>query len=142
MAVAAYQPSVARTWPVRNGTRQVETITAGEKAVFRRYVSIWESGALDQLSNVLAPNYVGHAANGSRSLDGLRERITSFHKLYPNARFVIEDQVAEGDRVSTRMTATAISSATGKPVKMIGLNISRFEGGRIAEEWPVWEATH
>lgn len=110
-----------------------------EKAVFRRYVSIWESRRLNELSSVLAPNYVGHAANARRDLEGLRDRITEFHKLYPDVRFVIEDQIAEGDRVATRMTATATSSATGKPVTLSGLNVSRFHEGRIAEEWPVWE---
>ena len=72
----------------------------------------------------------------------MRDRITEFHKLYPDVRFVIEDQIAEGDRVATRMTATAMSSATGKPVTLIGLNVSRFHEGRIAEEWPVWEVAH
>jgi predicted ester cyclase len=139
VALAAYQPSLARTL-LNDGRKQsVETKAAQHKAVFRHYVTIWERGALNELSNVLTANYVGHSASGSRDLDGLRERISQFHKLYPDAHFVIEDQVAEGDEVATRMTATATSSATGKPVKLVGLNVSRFMDGRIAEEWPVWE---
>lgn len=138
--LAICQPSVARPLPVRSGTQRVETIASQQKAVFRRYVTIWETGALNDLASVLAPNYVGHAASGSRDVDGLRKRITQFHKTYRDVHFVIEDQVAEGDRVATRMMATATASATGKPVKLIGLNISRFEAGRVAEEWPVWEA--
>ena len=95
---------------------------------------------MNELASVLTPNYVGHAASGTRDIDGLRERITQFHKIYRDVHFLIEDQVAERDRVATRMIATATASATGKPVKLIGLNVSRFRGGRIAEEWPVWEA--
>lgn len=139
LALAAHQPSVAKTLPIGSRAQLVETMSAQHKAVFRRYVGIWESGVLDKLSGVLAPNYVGHAADGSRGAEELSERIAQFHKLYLGVRFIIEDQVAEGDRVATRMTATATSSATGKPVKLIGLNISRFQDGRIAEEWPVWE---
>src|SRR3569833_2030033 len=138
VALAAHQPGLARTLPVRSGTQRVESISAKHKAVFRRYVSIWESGALNELSSVLAANYVGHAANGSRGVEGLRDRIIKFHQLYADVRFAIEDQVAEGDRVATRMTATATSSVTGKPVKLVGLNISRFYPDRLVEEWPVW----
>lgn len=141
VTLAVHQPSVARTLPVRSGTQRMDTIASQHKAVFRNYVSIWETGALDELSSVLAPTYVGHAASGSRDVDGLRERITQFHKLYRDAHFVIEDQVGEGDKVATRMVATATSTATGKPVKLVGLNVSRFRDGRIAEEWPVWEIT-
>lgn len=139
IVVAAHQPCVARNLPVQVGEQRVDTIAAQHKAVFRRYVSIWERGSLDELTDVLAPNYVGHASTGSRDADGLRERIGKFRKVYLGAHFTIEDQVAEGDKVATRMTATATSSATGMPVKLIGLNVSRFQDGRIAEEWPVWE---
>lgn len=139
VVLLAYQPSVARTAHNLGGKQSVKAVAAQHKAVFRRYVTIWESGALDDLPDVLAPNYVGHVASGSRGVDGLRDRITRFRQLYPDVRFVIEDQVAEGDRVATRLTATATSSATGKVVKLVGLNVSRFQEGRIAEEWPVWE---
>lgn len=138
--LAVYQPSVARPLPVRSGTPPVKIIASQQKAVFRRYVTIWQTGDLIDLASVLAPNYVGHAASGSRNIDGLRERITQFHQAYRDVHFVIEDQVSEGDRVATRMIATAAANATGKPVKLVGLNISRFKDGRIAEEWPVWES--
>ncbi len=140
IALAACQPAASGALPIHYGKQGVERLIAQHKAVFRHYLSIWERGALDELPSVVASNYVGHAASGDRDIGGLRERISAFRKLYPNVRFTIEDQIAEGDRVATRMTATARSSATGKPVKLIGLNVSRFEGGSIAEEWPVWEA--
>lgn len=139
MALAVNQPCIAKNLPNYGGKQRVESLGAQHKAVFRRYVSIWERGTLDELEGVLTANYVGHAASGTRDLDGLRDRINQFHKLYLNPHFVIHDQVAEDDRVATRMTATATSSATGKPVKLVGLNVSRFHENRIAEEWPVWE---
>ena len=117
----------------------MKTTTAEQKAVFRRYVSIWQRGELDELPEVVTPDYVGHAATGNRGLYGLRDRISTFLSLYPDVRFVIEDQIAEGNRVATRMTATATSAATGEPVKLVGLNVSWFKDGRIAQEWPVWD---
>ena len=109
------------------------------KAVFRRAVEIWQQGRPELIDSVVMPNYVGHTSAGSRNIDGLRARITEFHSLYPDIKFTIEDQLAEGDRIATRMTASGTSKKTGKVVHLTGLNISRFVGDRIAEEWPVWE---
>ena len=118
---------------------QVVVSTDSRKAVFRRAVEIWQQGRAELIDAVVSPNYIGHPSKGDRNIDGLRARITEFHALYPNIKFTIEDQLADGDRIATRMSASGASKATGKSVHLIGLNISRFVGNRIAEEWPVWE---
>ena len=109
------------------------------KLVVRRYIEVWQNGSLEELSELIADGYVGHPASGDRDIDGLRRRIAQFRAAYPDMRFTIEDQLSVGNRVATRMTATGIATATGKPVRLIGINISRFMGNRIVEEWPVWE---
>jgi predicted SnoaL-like aldol condensation-catalyzing enzyme len=110
------------------------------KSAFRRVVEMWETGRVDLITQLVTTDYVGHPTSGDRNTDGLRKRMTEFHALYPDIKFTIEDQVAEGDRVATRMTAVGTSSVTGQQAKLTGFNISRFVGNRIAEEWPVWEA--
>ena len=118
---------------------QVAVSADSQKAAFRRAVNIWQDGRAEQIETVVTHDYVGHTSQGDRSIDGLRTRITEFHALYPNIEFTIEDQLAEGDRIATRMTAFGTSKHTGQTVHLVGLNISRFVGNRIAEEWPVWE---
>jgi steroid delta-isomerase-like uncharacterized protein len=61
---------------------------------------------------------------------------------FTNFEHVIEDQVAEGDRVVTRVTATGDHvgdywgvPATGKRVSMEGIAIHRIADGKIAEHW-------
>jgi predicted ester cyclase len=109
------------------------------KAAFREAVQMWQGGRADLIGDLVANGYVGHVSSGDRDVRGLRERVSEFHALYPDLKFTIEDQLADGDRIVTRMTATGTSKATGKVVHLIGLNISRFVGNSIAEEWPVWE---
>ena len=109
------------------------------KDLFRRYVGIWESGAVECLPEVIHPAYRGHPAQGERDGNGLRERILAFKGLYPDVSFALGDQLAEGDRVASRMTATATRAADGQRVVLHGLNISRVAEGRIAEEWMAWE---
>jgi predicted ester cyclase len=140
-AAALCLPVVVRSAPENREKHKMESTADRQKAVFRQYIGIWERGDLQDLPKVLAPDYVGHASTGDRGIDGLRDRISVFRKEYVDAHFNVELQMAEGDRVATRMTATAIATATGAHVTLIGLNISRFEGGRIVEEWPVWEVS-
>jgi predicted ester cyclase len=109
------------------------------KDLFRTYVGLWETGRIDELGTVIHDRYVGHAPAGDRDLQGLRQRITVFGQLYSGVRFQIEDQLALGSKVATRLTATARRAADGQDVKLFGLNISRILDGKIVEEWMAWE---
>ena len=87
----------------------------------------------------ITADYIGHTSSGDRDRAGLHKRIESFGAKYSNVHFQIMDQVASGDRVASRLEATATETATGQSIRMIGMNISRFRDGKIAEEWAVWE---
>ena len=112
---------------------------SGESDVFRRVLHMWESGDLSEFDRVIADDYVGHVATGSRNREALRERIQTFRLLYPDIHFTIEDQFVRGEKVVVRMRAVGKNSKTGLKTELIGINISRLAGGRIAEEWAAWE---
>lgn len=109
------------------------------KDLFRKFVAVWETGNLSSLAEIIHENYIGHPSWGDRDLAGLRDRIVAFRHEYKNLRFKLEDQLAEGDRVASRMIATATRASDGRPVTLYGHNISRMAGGRIIEEWMAWE---
>jgi predicted ester cyclase len=109
------------------------------KDLFRAYVGLWETGRIDQLGTVIHDRYVGHAPAGDRDLEGLRQQIAVFGQRYAGARFQIEDQLAQGSKVATRLTAIARRATDGQDVKLFGLNISRVLDGKIIEEWMAWE---
>jgi predicted ester cyclase len=55
---------------------------------------------------------------------------------------IIEDQIAEGDKVATRWTASATHTGplmgmppTGKAIRVTGVNVARFAEGKIIESW-------
>lgn len=61
---------------------------------------------------------------------------------FPDFRLVIEDQIAEGDRVVTRVTfqgthlgATSGVEPTGRRVSYQGIAIDRVVGGKVVEAW-------
>ncbi len=77
-----------------------------------------------------------------RGIDSMEDLIRSILTGFPDARFTIEDQFAEGDRCATRIRFDGTHTgeymgvpATGKPVRMFDNCLSRIEDGKIAEDW-------
>jgi ketosteroid isomerase-like protein len=112
-----------------------------KKAVFRHLIDIYARAAVDELEAFIAPDYIGHTAAGERDLAEFRKSIINFHAIFDYNRnsFVVEDQLVEGDKVATRMTAHVRMRETGEPVTMLGINLAIIKGGKIREEWNTWE---
>lgn len=115
-----------------------EPKSGGNAAVFRESVGVWERGPIE-LDKYVTEDYRGHTSSGDRDLNGLRKKIEDFRSKYSDIHFEVMDQVASGDRVASRLEASLTNSATKRPIRMMGMNISRFRDGKIAEEWVVWE---
>lgn len=109
------------------------------KAVFRHAVDLWAAGDISALDEVVAPDYIGHTSAGDRDFDGLRETIEAFHKLHSKSSFHIEDQMIDGEKVITRLTADVTMRDSGESATLMGINISRIVDGKIVEEWNTWE---
>jgi steroid delta-isomerase-like uncharacterized protein len=79
--------------------------------------------------------------------EAYRQFLTSVLAAFPDGRWTIEDQVAEGDKVVTRWTFTGTHQGelmglapTGKCVTTSGMMMDRIAGGKITEEWEEWDA--
>jgi predicted ester cyclase len=106
------------------------------KAAARAAFQVWSTGELDLLDRHLHPDVVHHDPydpNGRAGLAGMKRSITDNRHRYPDLRFTVEDQIAEGDKVATRWTASM--TREGRPVTFQGITIDRFEHGRIVEAW-------
>lgn len=111
------------------------------KAVFRTLVNLYAAGDVSSLDQVIPPDYVGHSSAGDRDRDGFLQSILYFHSLfiYTKDSFIIEDQLVDGEKVVTRMTAHVRSRESGEPITLLGINIARIIDGMIVEEWNTWE---
>jgi predicted ester cyclase len=109
------------------------------RALFQQLLNGWQTGDLSKVDTFVARNYVGHVSAGDRDIDGLKARVAEFNAKYPVAAFLIEDQLAIGEKVVTRMTAHVTDASTGNRITLMGINISRFSGGKLCEEWATWE---
>jgi len=117
--------------------------TEENKANSRRLVERINQGDLTVIDELCAPNHVSH--NPPNTTHGSEEYKQSFALLltaFPDLHFTIEDQLAEGDKVATRLTWTGTHKGafrgippTGKHVTMTGITISHWVGGKSDEVW-------
>ena len=116
------------------------------KALSRRVAEeIFNGGNLDLADELYAPDYVLYDPALPENLhgpEGLKQYAAMNLGAFPDARVTVEDQIAEGDMVVSRWTASGTHEGelmgippTGRRVEISGMTINRFSGGRIAEDW-------
>ena len=80
------------------------------------------------------PDFVDHVNRLTyRGHDGARRSVALYLELFSDLTFEVEDQVSDGDRVASRWTLRGTHK--GRAVELRGIVISRFEDGRIIEDW-------
>lgn len=101
----------------------------------------FNKGNLSAVDELIADDYVNHAAGTDvRGRDGMKGFITTYRTALPDYHCVIEDQIAEGDKVVTRWTFRGTQDGelmgippTGKRVSVSGVVIDRLANGRLVE---------
>ena len=89
---------------------------------------------LGGIPDVYHPEFLDHVnALEYRGYEGARRSVALYLELCPDLSFVVDDQVSEGDRVASRWTLRG--THRGRRVILRGIVISRFEEGRIIEDW-------
>jgi predicted SnoaL-like aldol condensation-catalyzing enzyme len=63
--------------------------------------------------------------------DGFLALYDSVVAQYPDYRIEVQDQIAEGDQVVTRYTASGVEEG----VDLVGIDIDRVDGGVIVQHW-------
>ena len=107
-------------------------------------------GALDKLDGLYTDDYVYHGIALLGDLRGptaFKEMVKGFIDAVSEFQETVEDQIAEGDKVVTRLrgrgkhTGAFMGAApTGKELKWSAISITRFVDGKIAEEWVEFDA--
>ena len=114
------------------------------KAAVRRFFELGPSGGdMEMADALLSPGLTIHTPlPSSPGIKGINEVVTACRAAFEHLNVTVEDMVAEGDKVACRFTASGIHNGefmgrkpTGKPITMTGIEIFRFEDGKIAELW-------
>jgi serine phosphatase RsbU (regulator of sigma subunit)/ketosteroid isomerase-like protein len=123
----------------------MSSVEENNKALVRRFLEAQAKGNLNVIDEVLTPHFVDHDRLPGQAPDreGYKRAIAEYHAAFSNVRFLVEDQVAEGEKVVTRFIVRATHdlgelmgvAPTGTEVTYKAMAIHRIVGGKIVEEW-------
>ena len=116
------------------------------KALVRGWIEAYNKHNIDSFDEFIAPDYFDHTNQVDR--EGLKLLFNMGFSAFPDWHEVIEDIIAEGDKVWIRITYTGTHTGgefrgippTGKKVTMTGVDIYRIVDGKLAEYWNVSDA--
>ena len=118
--------------------------TEENKALVRRFVDeIFVRGNVAAVDELLADDFVPYTwpytGDGKKDLKQAMERVA---KGLSNPQFVIEDEIAEGDRVVVRLKASATQSGefmkmppSGKRYAIEEIHIFRIRDNKVVAHW-------
>jgi steroid delta-isomerase-like uncharacterized protein len=115
------------------------------KALVRRFYEEIDKGNLAAMDELVAEDYLDHSPPPFPGLapgrEGLKQAFTLFWDATPGYH-QIEDQIAEGDKVVTRLIAYGTHEGdlpgiprTGNKLQMTATVIHRLSDGKLAEKW-------
>lgn len=123
------------------------TIEQNKKAVLRFNKEFIEQGNLKSFHELVAADVINHSAppGSSQGPDGMLYFLQNIlRKAFPDMKVEILDQIAEGDRVTTRKAihATHFGEFMGVPAsqKRVTINvidIIRLRNGQYVEHWGI-----
>ena len=119
--------------------------TEDNKALVRRFYQEIDEGNLEAMDELVAENYLDHNPPPFPGLrpgrEGLKQAFKMFWEATPGSH-QIEDQIAEGDKVVTRLTSVGKHAGdlpgaprTGNDMKMTSITIHRIANGKLVEKW-------
>ena len=124
--------------------------TEENKALARRAVEEgWNLGKIAVFDELLAADYVGHDPSGPpvHGPEGFKRFYVTYRTAFPDLEWILEDQIAEEDLVTSRWTATGTNQGSlmgfppsGKRVTITGMTLTRFASGKIKEDWFNYDA--
>lgn len=118
-----------------------------ELVVQRFMLDVLGRGAVDQISELVAPDYVGHLGHGDYyGPEGVRIEIATYRSAFPDLTVRLSGLIACGNYVVRRFTIVGTHVApfighhpTGERVMVRGIGIDRVAKGQLQESWVLVE---
>ena len=115
------------------------------KALIRSYIEeMWNKHQPSAADRFVAINYVEHNPQLPSGLAGSKQFVAKVLAAFSNYHGEIQDIVAEGDKVVTRVEWTGTNDgpldgrpATGNKLVFSTSDFFRIENGKVAEHWDV-----
>lgn len=98
---------------------------------------------LDLIDEFFDPDFIENQFGLKPTIAGMKEDFSFLYRAFPDYRLVIEDMVADGDKVWLRMKCTGTSKGgfmgppNGKSFNVTVMDMIRLKDGKVVEHWGV-----
>ena len=113
------------------------------KAVIARFLDeVWNQGNLDAIDGMCADGFCHYDSVGrdTHDLASFKQYVAATYAGFPDLRLIIEEQIAEGDRVAVHWKLCGTHrgeclgiAPTGRQVELEGVSFYRVAGTKIVE---------
>jgi len=118
------------------------------KATVRRWMDALNAGDVDALDDLATADYVYHgSAVEMHGTSEMKAFLKHLRASFSDLHFTTERMVFEGDLGAMQFTMHGTQQldflgipSRGNPLHLSFLVISRFEGGKVAEDWEIFDA--
>ena len=140
----SFMLSTQRSHSTREYLMSTEENKTIAKRVYSTFTEAIRTRNMNLLDQILTPNGIDHnpAPGQGPGIEGVKQTFAGFSIAFPDLEFTVEDQIAEGDRVVSRVKTQGTHKGefmgigpTGKRVTATGIDIVRIANGKIVERW-------
>jgi predicted ester cyclase len=126
--------------------QRTDIATANKRLVRRFYKEVYVDWNMTLVDEVVSPQFISHdwPEGGPTGPRAFRDYYAAIRSAVPDARYEVDDLIAEGDRVVVRWRLLGTHKGdfrgippTGRPIALKGIAIYRVEGDKLMERWVV-----
>jgi len=123
-----------------------ESAEANKELLRRFYKEVYVDWNMELVDEVVSPQFISHdwPESGPTGPQAFRDYYAAIRSAVPDARYEVDDLIAEGDRVVVRWRLLGTHKGefsgiapTGRPIVLKGVAIYRVESGMLMERWVV-----
>jgi predicted ester cyclase len=115
----------------------------------RCFEEVWTGGNLSIIPELIAPNYVGHAATEVKGPEAFAQTVRNLRNAFPDLRYEIESTVGENDWLALRLNLSGTNTGkmgnnepTGKKVSWKQALFNRYVDGKCVEATSYGDSAH
>ena len=131
---------------LRKGVKRMSS-EENKKQYRRTFEEVFNQGDLSIVDDLVTPDFLNHEVPpgmNNRGPESTRQVVTMLRTAFPDLHFTIEELVAEGDTVASRVTMRGMHLGpfqgippTGRSFQQAHMHFVRFREGKAIEHWAV-----
>ncbi len=130
---------LAFTWgtSVEEIVGSVGDVDKNKHSARRALEGFWNTGDLTIADEVYAIDFINHEITHRQycDLESYKRYVAAIRSVMPDFRVVIDDMIAEGDKVAMRWHVSGMEKRSGNVYAWGGISIFRFFEHKVVEAW-------